>query len=71
MPAKVIREQSTMIQIRDDKGRSVAQIKLFNSDHLPVIKGLLDIVAPDYADEVTALIVARVGEEFASGKEFL
>ncbi len=64
MSVKVIREQSTLIQIRDAGERSVAQIKLFNPDHIHVIEGLVEIVAPDAVDAIMTLIKAKAAKEF-------
>ena len=64
MTAKVIRDQSTLIQIRDNKDRSVAQIKLFNSDHLSVIEGLIEIVAPDAVVSIMETIRSQSSSEF-------
>ena len=64
MSAKVIRDPSTLIQIRDGSDRSVAQIKLFNPDHIAVIEGLVEIVAPDAVDAIMTLIRAKASKEF-------
>ena len=64
MSVKVIRDPSTVIQVRDAKERSVAQIKLFNPDHITVIEGLVEIVAPDAVDAIMTLIRAKAAKEF-------
>ena len=64
MPAKVIRDPSTLIQIRDSSDRSVAQIKLFNSDHLTVVEGLLEVVAPEAVSFLMDIIRSKAQKEF-------
>jgi hypothetical protein len=66
--AKVLLESpSTLIQLRENGDRTVAQIKLSKADHLPVIEGLLGAVLPhddQTRDEIMELVRAKSLKEY-------
>lgn len=63
--ARVLLESpSTLIQLRENGDRTVAQIKLSKADHLPVIEGLLQAVVGGAADEIMVAIREAARDEY-------